>query len=284
VSELIRVRIARRPFLVGGALHVLGVLVALAGALGVAPLQAQTAGQIVGYSQAGRPLTVYEVGAGPRALFIMGGQHGGPEVNTVRLTWQLLTHFEENPHEIPPEIRLVLMPEANPDGLARGSRQYVSGVDPNRNWGGSDWSPDTADSNGAIRPGLGGTEPFSELETQAIRDYVLWLRPALVINYHSRGGFILGGRSGAFGEAYAQASGYSRPTPGGGAGGVLGYRATGSMNVWLGEQGIPGMLIELSTNSDSEFARNLAGLRAVMATLANEEATSVYHGESLAEA
>jgi hypothetical protein len=200
-------------------------------------------------------------------VFIMGGQHGGPEGNTVRLAWQLLAHFEDNPHEIPPEIRLVLMPEANPDGLARGSRQYGSGVDPNRNWGGADWSPDAADSNGAFRPGLGGPEPFSEPETQALRDYVLGLRPALVINYHSRGGFILGGRAGTFGQAYAQASGYARPTPGGGgAGGVLGYRATGSMNVWLGEQGIPGMLIELATTHDAEFARNLAGLRAVMAT------------------
>ncbi len=254
------------------ALYGLAALVALTGALGVAPLHAEIPGQIVGSSQAGRPLTVYEVGSGPRALFIMGGQHGGPEANTVRLAWQLLAHFEENAHEIPPEIRLVLMPEANPDGLALGSRQYLSGVDPNRNWGGADWSPDAADSNGVFRPGLGGTEPFSEPETQAVRDYVLGLRPALVINYHSRGGFILGGRAGSLAEAYARASGYWRPPPGAaGAGGALGYRATGSMNVWLGEQGIPGMLIELSTSHDAEFARNLAGLRAVMAMLASEE-------------
>jgi hypothetical protein len=110
---------------------------------------------------------------------------------------------------------------------------------------------------------------------------VLGLRPALVINYHSRGGFILGGRAGTLGQAYAQASGYARPTPGGGgAGGVLGYRATGSMNVWLGEQGIPGMLIELATTHDAEFARNLAGLRAVLGLLASEETTSVHHREN----
>jgi hypothetical protein len=163
------------------------------------------------------------------------------------------------------------MPVANPVGLARGSRQYVSGVDPNRNWGGPDWASDAADSNGVFRTGLGGSTPFSEPETQAVRDYVLSLKPALVVNYHSRGGFILGGRSGPVAEVYAQASGYSRPTPSaGGAGGVLGYRATGSMNVWLAEQAIPGMLIELATTYDSEFARNLAGLRAVMAVLSSE--------------
>jgi hypothetical protein len=247
------------------------LLVLLLGGPGTAHMYAEIPGQVVGHSQAGRSLTVYEVGGGPRPLFIMGGQHGGPEVNTVRLAWQLLAHFEENPHEIPKEIRLVFMPEANPDGLARGSRQYGSGVDPNRNWGGPDWSPDAADSNGVFRVGLGGTEPFSEPETQAVRDYVLALRPALVVNYHSRGGFILGGRAGDLAEAYARASGYSRPAPGGGAGGLLGYRATGSMNVWLGDQGIPGMLIELTTYSDPEFSRNLAGLRAVMAMLANEQ-------------
>ncbi len=275
VATLVRIALTRLWAQAGWGRYGLGVLVPLTGALGAGPLHAEVPGQTIGSSQDGRPLTVYEVGSGPRALFIMGGQHGGPEVNTVRLAWELLSHFGENPQEIPPELRLVVMPEANPDGLARGSRQYVSGVDPNRNWGGADWASDAADSNGAFRRGLGGAEPFSEPETQAIRDYVLALKPALVINYHSRGGFILGGRAGTLAEAYARASGYSRPTAGaGGVSGVLGYRATGSMNVWLGEQGIPGMLIELATNDDPEFARNLAGLRSVMAMLASEEQPS----------
>ena len=43
------------------------------------------------------------------------------------------------------------MPVANPDGLADGSRQFLSGVDPNRNWGGSDWRSDAFDSNAVFR-------------------------------------------------------------------------------------------------------------------------------------
>jgi len=62
----------------------------------------------------------------------------------------------------------------------------------NRNWGGGDWRADAFDSNAQFRPGLGGFEPFSEIETRALADWVLAVRPALVINYHSAGGFMPG--------------------------------------------------------------------------------------------
>ena len=93
------------------------------------------------------------------------------------------------------------MPVANPDGLAAGSRQFPSGVDPNRNWGGGDWRADAYDSNAVFRVGLGGSEPFSEPETRALADWVLANRPALVVNYHSAGGFMFGPRDGAGGRA-----------------------------------------------------------------------------------
>lgn len=224
---------------------------------------------IIGHSQGGQPLEVYHLGEGETRVLVLGGQHGGPEANTVQLAYRLLAYFQEQPAEVPPNVRLDILPEANPDGLAAGSRQYLSGVDPNRNWGGSDWSPDAADSNGVFRIGLGGPEPFSEPETQALRDYVLAVRPALIINYHSRGGFLFGGRTeqaAQLSAAYAAASGYYRPTPGAG-GGVLGYRATGSMNVWLASEGLTGILIELATSHDPDFARNLAGVRTVLALL-----------------
>jgi len=234
---------------------------------------------VIGYSRGGMPITVYHFGSGPTPVLILGGQHGGPEVNTVRLAHQLIAHFERWPQDVPPGLRLDILPEANPDGLAMGSRQFLSGVDPNRNWGGNDWAPDAADSNGAFRRGLGGTEPFSEPETQSLRDYILATRPALVINYHSRGGFLFGGRSGSsaeISEAYAIASGYWRPTPGGGGAGgggsVLGYRATGNMNGWLSLEGIPGLLIELATSWDPEFSRNLAAVREILPIVASQAA------------
>jgi hypothetical protein len=165
-----------------------------------------------------------------------------------------------------------VLPVANPDGLAGASRQFSSGVDANRNWGGSDWRSDAFDSNAAFRVGLGGPEPFSEPETQALADWVLANEPAFIVNYHSAGGFMFGSRDGPAGElssAYAAASGYTWPSPGvDGQRSPLAYRASGSMNVWLRESGIPAILVELSTPRSTEIERNLAGLRAVLAALA----------------
>ena len=228
---------------------------------------------VIGTSQAGEPLVVSHLGLGrPTRLFILGGQHGGPEANTIRLARLLLDQFIENPSDLPPNIGLDILPVANPDGANRGTRRFLSGVDPNRNWGGSDWQTDGYDSNARFERGLGGPEPFSEQETRALADWVLRVRPAFVINYHSAGGFLFGGRDGLAGEltdAYAEASGYAVPRPGpGGGGSPLSYRATGSMNPWLRENGINGLLIELTTPQGSEFDRNVAGLRALLARLA----------------
>ena len=223
----------------------------------------------IGFSQGGLPLIVYHLGTGPTRVLLMGGQHGGPEANTIELANYLKEHFMGSPAELPAELALDILPDANPDGTAAGIRQYLSGVDPNRNWGGPEWQSDAYDSNGRFRPGLGGTAPFSEQETRALADWMLQTRPALTVNYHSAGGFMFGARDGLAGEwtaAYANASGYPVPTPGGGS--PLSYRATGSSNVWARTVGLNGLFIELSTPYVAEFTRNLAGLRAVLPRVA----------------
>jgi hypothetical protein len=230
---------------------------------------AETPSFSIGTTQGGASLQVFQLGGGPKRVLILGGQHGGPERNTVELANGLLDYFTDNPEEIPAGIELDILPVANPDGLANNSRQFLSGVDPNRNWGGADWRADAYDSNAQYRTGLGGPEPFSEPETRALADWVLAVRPALVINYHSAGGFMFGGRDGPVGDlsaAYADASGYSWPSPGAPGGGrsPLPYSASGSMNVWLRESGIPGILVELSTPFYPEVDRNLAAVKAVL--------------------
>jgi hypothetical protein len=224
----------------------------------------------IGYSQGGLPLMLHRLGTGPRTVLLLGAQHGGPEANTHRLAEALLEHFRANPAEIPPSVTLAIMPAANPDGLVAGTRRFLSGVDPNRNWGPPGWEPDGWDSNGRFEVGLGGPEPMSEQETRALAAWVLTNRPTLVINYHSAGGFMFGGGTGLaadMAEAYERASGYYRPQPGGGGQRLLNYRVTGSMNVWLREQGIAGILIELTNPWDPEISRNLAGVRAVLAVI-----------------
>jgi hypothetical protein len=251
----------------------LGILVAVVTAAVLAqPAFADTRSSVIGTSQQGLPLTMFELGNGPRHVLIIGGQHGGPEANTVELVNALLEYFDANPQELPQQIELDILPLANPDGLSAGSRQFADGVDPDRNWGGHDWATDAYDSNAVFRRGLGGPEPFSEPETQALANWVLANQPTFIVNYHSAGGFMFGGRDGLGGELssiYAQTSGYSWPQPGvNGQRSPLPYSATGSMNVWLRESGINAILVELSTPRSVEIERNLAALKAVLQDLA----------------
>lgn len=227
----------------------------------------------IGFSQGGLPLVIHHLGLGSRRLFVLGGQHGWPERNTVELAGFILEYFRANPGELPPDVGLDVMVVANPDGYEAGTRLYLSGVDPNRNWGGREWQSDAWDSNGVYRAGLGGPRPFSEPETQALRDWIVDQRPIMIVNYHSLGGFMFGPADGPGAElatAYAEASAYYRPSGTRPASGVLGYRPTGSMGVWQREMGLAGIFIELSTSQDPELERNMAGLRAMLRRLASQ--------------
>jgi zinc carboxypeptidase len=250
---------------------VLVVTMVAAAVATVQPAVAETRSSVIGTSQNGQPLTLYELGSGPRRVLLIGGQHGGPEANTVELVDALLDYFDANPAEIPPNIELDILPIANPDGLSAGSRQFADGVDPDRNWGGNDWRTDAFDSNAVFRLGLGGPAPFSAPETQALANWVLANQPTFIVNYHSAGGFMFGGRDGLAGELssiYADASGYAWPQPGvNGQRSPLPYQASGSMNVWLRETGIPAVLVELTTPRSVEIERNLAAVQAVLADL-----------------
>jgi len=224
----------------------------------------------IGFSQGGQPLILRHLGDAPNRVLILGGQHGAPEQNTIDLVQQLTAYFTAHPDEVPASLGLDILAITNPDGATAGIRQYLSGVDPNRNWGGPDWVSDAYDSNGAFRRGLGGPEPFSEQETRALADWMLQVRPIFTINYHSAGGFLFGPRDGPHGELtdlYGQASGYRAPVPGVGPS-PLPYRATGSLNVWARANGLDGFLIELPTPYAPDFERNLAGLRAILPRLA----------------
>ena len=256
----------RRAFLRSAALTAVGMLAPRA--VRAATDEAWYRSTLIGTSQAGQPLTAYQVGHGPRRVLLIGGQHGGPEVNTVELATLLLSFFVEWPRELPPSLTLDVLPLANPDGLYLNSRLYLSGIDPNRNWRSPDWSFDGYDSDGRFRPGLGGAGPFSERETRALASWVARRPPELVINYHSAGGFVLGrsdGPSGQLAAAYARASQYWWPSdeidP-------FPYPATGTIDAWLDAVRIPNLFVELTDFDDVEIERNLAGVRAVVGLLA----------------
>jgi hypothetical protein len=261
-------RVSRR--LVMRSLVLTAATVALSRSVLIASADPDLPWEPIGFSKGGQPLVMQHLGEAPSRVLIIGGQHGGPEANTIELVQRLTQHFVDHRDELPSTLMLDVLAMANPDGVAVGTRRYLNGVDPNRNWGGPDWQTDGWDSNGVFTPGLGGSEPFSEQETRALADWMLKTRPVLTVNYHSAGGFIFGSRDGLAGDisaAYANASGYPRPQPGPGSS-PLPYRATGSLNVWARGVGLNTLFIELSTPYAVEFERNLAGLRAVLPLVA----------------
>jgi hypothetical protein len=225
----------------------------------------------IGETQQSRPLTIYRVGNGDRTLFLLGGQHGGPEANTARLVELLLKHFSANSGEIPPDVSLYFMPKGNPHGLVNNSRQYASGVDPNRNWDTNDWVQDAYDSNGVFVPGLGGPRPMSEPETAALAEWLLQVHPEVTISYHSAGGFVSpqgGGRALELSRLYAEAAKYPLETA---AENRLGYEVTGDLTTWLAGHRMSSIFIELTNTVGPEFQRNLEGVRAVLQRLSVEE-------------
>lgn len=222
-----------------------------------------------------RGIQAYQFGDGPRTIVLVGGIHGGYEANTVLLAEKLVDHFRANPADVLPGIRLVIIPVANPDGLARSyglaGRFNASGVDLNRNWG-CNWSETAYLGDMPIDP---GPRPFSEPETRALRAYFLEERPDAVIFYHSAIGAIFSGECGDahpaalwMGDLLSRATGYPHER-------FTAYEVSGDASDWLAERGVPAAVIELSTHEAVEFERNLAGVMALQCHFALAEARSM---------
>jgi predicted deacylase len=239
-------------------------------AAGAQPANAGLVRQFVlGQSAQGRPVEVVQFGAGPRKLVVVGATHGGAEANTHRLTLELIEHLRANPGLVPPTVRLYLIPALNPDGLAIGWRFDSAGVDLNRNMNTTldscpenDWRVTVQGAYGLVSD-TGGPFADSQVESRLIRAFLLDAAGAIFI--HSNAGLVFPAAcehapSIAMAEAYAAGAGYtySRFWP-------L-YNITGGMHDWAGSLGIAAITPELITGDQTEFAQNLAGLQAVLAS------------------
>jgi protein MpaA len=149
----------------------------------------------LGRSEGGRPIFAVRVGdpRGPRVL-VVGCIHGTEcaGIAVARALERTQTRAD-----------LWIVPNLNPDGYARGTRQDGRGVDLNANWS-SAW-------RGGGRPWdvyYPGPHPFSERETRIARNLILRLRPRVTIWYHQHLDLVWAwGASSTAGRMYAHAAG-----------------------------------------------------------------------------
>lgn len=222
---------------------------------------------LVGRSLEGRPIHAHQFGDGPIRRVLVGGIHGGYELNTVRLMSRTVEHLSANPGDVPPEITLYVIPNMNPDGSVRGpsaerGRPNARGVDLNRNWDYA-WQPQGRHGTRIVSA---GSKPFSEPETAAVRDFIAKQDISAAVFYHSAFNAVFNGhgitdtQTVELAIVMAQATGYRhRPD------GVPGQLTTGDAIDYLTvTAGVTAVEIELRTRNDIEWRQNLAGIRAFL--------------------
>lgn len=237
--------------------------------------------EVLGRSVQGRVIEAYTFGGGDTLLGLVGGIHGGYEWNSVMLSYELIDYLTANPQIIPANIKVVVIPVANPDGLFQvinkegrfsindvksdlpnGTGRFnANNVDLNRNFA-CDWQATSTWKGNIVSA---GTAVFSEPEARTIRDFVLQNKPKAMIFFHSMSNAIYASAcgNGILPEtrnimlAYSKASGYPAVDT------FDSYAITGAVEDWLASVNIPAITVELSTHEAVEWDKNLAGVKAL---------------------
>lgn len=238
---------------------------------------------VIGSSVEGRDIETFTYGDGGTHVLFVGGIHGGYEWNSVLLAYDMMETFAEDASLIPENVKISVIPSANPDGLyaiipkqgritwddvpgaagAEGTgRMNANGVDLNRNFD-CKWQ---ATSTWRGQEVSAGTAAFSEPEARAIRDFVLTEDPDAVVFWHSQANAVYASEchDGVLPvtldimNTYATAASYDAVES------FDHYPVTGDAEGWLASIGIPAITVELSTHQTTDWQRNLAGTRALL--------------------
>jgi len=244
--------------------------------------------EVVGYSVEGRKIEAYTFGKGSTTVAFVGGIHGGYEWNSVLLAYQFVDYLTANPNVIPKNLRVSIIPSANPDGIfqvtgkegkfsvldvktdvIKGTGRFNdNGVDLNRNFD-CKWQ---ATSTWQSKIVSAGTSAFSEPEAKAIKNFVSKNNPKAVIFWHSQSNAVYASecKNGILPvtldimNVYATAAGYPAVNS------FSSYVITGDAEGWLASINIPAITVELKTHETIEWDKNLAGVKALFEYFKNK--------------
>lgn len=135
--------------------------------------------------------TVYKLAIGnpsAPAVYINGGIHGAHEWHSPVSIARFFAKLKSPPSKLfaalANRLYWVSIPCVNPHAYAQTWTLNARGVNLNRNFD-VDWN--SYDDSGEV--GSKGTAPFSEIETQYVRDTILATKPVLVLDFHTWGGY-----------------------------------------------------------------------------------------------
>jgi protein MpaA len=136
---------------------------------------------VFGHSVEGRPLVAWRVGprTSPVRLLVVGVIHGDESAGEP-ISRALLHQWDAAAHG-----GLVVVPELNPDGVVRRTRQNSRGVDLNRNF---PYRWHQLGRRGDQQ--YSGAGPLSEPESRAMAALIRSLRPAVTVWFHQPVGVV----------------------------------------------------------------------------------------------